>query len=246
MTSPRTSSRAGSAARAPPARRRCGTVADGAQVGGHVLAGRAVAARRADHADVRPRRPARPPARRAWARRRRRRGVASAASMRRTRRVELADSSSPWRWRATASAACGGRLRSARPAAAPTRWVGESGLTSSGCARSSSSSSRNSASYSASRDLGRVEHVVEPVVLLDLGAEALDLVAFGCGRPGHARPESMCGVGSPAIDLHRRQRLRPSNGARRCGDAGGSSGLAARGSGKLELKGAGALPAEMG
>jgi hypothetical protein len=45
------------------------------------------------------------------------------------------------RWRISANCGSG---------AAPTRWVGESGVRSSGCCASSSCSSRNSASYSAS------------------------------------------------------------------------------------------------
>ena len=75
---------------------------------------------------------------------------------------------------ATASAPCAApRGRSLRTAP-PTRWVGESGVASSGYASSSSCSSRNSRSYSASGSWRRVERVVLVVGALDLLAQRLD------------------------------------------------------------------------
>ena len=52
--------------------------------------------------------------------------------------------------RAMLDVASGPRLGRTASAGAPTRWVGESGVTSSGCAASSSTSSRKRRSYSAS------------------------------------------------------------------------------------------------
>ncbi len=58
----------------------------------------------------------------------------------------------------------------------PTRCVGESAVTSSGCAASSRFSSFISASYSASVISGRVENVVQMLVAAKFFAQLFDLV----------------------------------------------------------------------
>ena len=70
-------------------------------------------------------------------------------------RSSQARSSSSLRALASESIGCGCRTGSnLRAAAAPTRWVGDSGVSSSGCSASISRSSLSSASYSASEISG--------------------------------------------------------------------------------------------
>ena len=59
--------------------------------------------------------------------------------------VTFCSESMGWRWRTVANSVAG---------EAPTRWVGESGVRSSGCASSSAWRRRKSASYSASEISG--------------------------------------------------------------------------------------------
>ena len=71
----------------------------------------------------------------------------------------------------------------------PTRCVGESGVTSSGCSASSARRRSNNASYSPSRYFGIVEDVVAVVVVVDRVAQRCDLVvhlagSLHCGTPG--------------------------------------------------------------
>ena len=109
---------------------------------------------------------------------------------------------------------------------APTRWVGESGVTSSGCSASSACSSRSSASYSASRPR-LVEHVVAVVGLVDLlaqlshallGAHAATSAAISSGD---SNTSSGCSASSCSrekdVPPHRRCRGHAGARARRAG-----------------------------
>ena len=66
----------------------------------------------------------------------------------------------------------------------PTRWVGESGVISSGCLDSSSISSSIRRSNSASVISGDVEHVIAMLVVANLVAQGVELAleVFGGGH----------------------------------------------------------------
>ena len=87
------------------------------------------------------------------------------------------------------------KLGNSADGCSPTRWVGLSGVTSSGCCASSSRSSRSRRSYCLVGDLGRGQGVVEVLVPADLVAlswarrfSASSLVTGGGPRrcPGHS------------------------------------------------------------
>ena len=85
---------------------------------------------------------------------------------------------------------------------AATRWVGESGVTSSGCSASSARSSLYSASYCVVADLGVVEDVVAVGVVVDL------LAQLGRARLGSFR------VAAHGLGYLARRRLAPAGRGR--------------------------------
>ena len=187
---------------------------DRAQVGGDVLADDAVAARRAHGQLRRPRRPARPPAPSSFGsttystRSRpsslRTRASNSAIS---SRVVTFASDSICWPCRTVSKVLCG---------AAPTRWVGESAVTSSGCARLERLQAAEELVVLGVRDLRIVEHVVAMVVVRD-GATQLDrFVPHVARRPCHSRTGSSSLLAGRHLVNHRAVPRRPSCSSSPC------------------------------